>query len=149
MALFYENGRYDVWYEKIAEKSREKEADWQFNQIRWLRPRNPWREFLKTNLFMASQTPLVKNPPEKAGDARDKGSIPGLCRYPWVGNDHLLQDPCLENSTNRGAHVGYGPWGRKELDTTEHSTHAQTCLWRGAQSQTSLPSPHKILSESL
>ena len=94
-----ENGRYDVRFEKILEKSREKEVDCQFNQIRRLRPRNPWRKFLKTNLFMASQTPLVKNPPEKAGDARDKGLIPGLYRYPWVGNDHLLQDPCLENST--------------------------------------------------
>ena len=39
----------------------------------------------KTNLFMAPQTPLVKNLPEKAGDARGKGRSLGCvdaCRGP-------------------------------------------------------------------
>ena len=29
---------------------------------------------------------MVKNPPASAGDARDVGSIPGLERFPGVGN---------------------------------------------------------------
>ena len=33
---------------------------------------------------MVSQVALVvKNPPVNAGDMRDKGSIPGLGRFPW------------------------------------------------------------------
>ena len=32
---------------------------------------------------------------------------------------------CLDNSMDRGAWQGYSPWGRKELDTTEHTqTHS-------------------------
>ena len=36
-----------------------------------------------------------------AGDARDMGLIPGLGRYPGVGNGNLLQYSFLENSMNR------------------------------------------------
>ena len=46
----------------------------------------------------ASQAALVaKNPPAKAGDARDVGSIPGLGRSPRGGNGNPLQYSCLEN----------------------------------------------------
>ena len=34
---------------------------------------------------------VVKNPPAKAGDARDAGSIPGLGRPPREGNGNPLQ----------------------------------------------------------
>ena len=51
----------------------------------------------------ASQVALVvKNLPASAGDARDKGLIPGLGRFPGVGNGNLLQYSCLENSMDRG-----------------------------------------------
>ena len=51
----------------------------------------------------ASQMALVvKNLPANAGDARDKGLIPGLGRFPGVGNGNLLQYSCLENSMDRG-----------------------------------------------
>ena len=46
---------------------------------------------------------VVKNPPANAGDARDAGSIPGLGRFPGVGNDKLLQYSCLENFLDRRA----------------------------------------------
>ena len=36
---------------------------------------------------------MVKNPPANAGDVGDSGLIPGLGRYPGVGNDNLLQYP--------------------------------------------------------
>ena len=70
---------------------------------------------------------VVKNPPANAGNARDMGSIPGLGRYPGVGNSNPFQDSCLENSMDRRAwQLGYSPWGCKESDITEHThTHTQ------------------------
>ena len=53
----------------------------------------------------ASQVVLVvKNPPANAGDARDKGLIPGSGRSPGGGNGNPLQYSCLENPTDRGVH---------------------------------------------
>ena len=49
-----------------------------------------------------SQVQVVKNPPAKAGDARDMGSIPESGRFPGKGNDKPLQYSCLENSKDRG-----------------------------------------------
>ena len=37
------------------------------------------------------------------GDARDMGSIPGLGRFPTVGNSNPLQYSCLGNLMDRGA----------------------------------------------
>ena len=62
---------------------------------------------------------MVKNLPANAGDAGDKGSIPGVGRSSGVGNGNPFQYSCLENSMDRGT------WwaivhGIAELDTTEH-----------------------------
>ena len=46
---------------------------------------------------------MVKNPPANAGDAGDRGLIPGFRRSPGVGNGNPLQYSCLENSMDRGA----------------------------------------------
>ena len=46
---------------------------------------------------------MVKNPPAKAGDTRDAGSIPGSGRSPGEGNGNPLQYACLENPMDRGA----------------------------------------------
>ena len=46
---------------------------------------------------------LVKNSPVNSGDTRDLSSIPGLGRFPGVGNGNPLQYSCLENSMSRGA----------------------------------------------
>ena len=46
---------------------------------------------------------VVKNPPANSGDTKNKDLIPGLGRFPGVGNGNLLQYCCLENSTDRGA----------------------------------------------
>ena len=56
---------------------------------------------------------MVKNPPAKAGDTKDTGSIPGLGRSSEGGNDKPLQYSYLENPMDRGS------WGCKESDTTE------------------------------
>ena len=53
----------------------------------------------------ASQVVLVvKNPPAKAGDARDAGSIPGSGRSPGKGNSNSLQYSCLGNSMTEEPH---------------------------------------------
>ena len=39
---------------------------------------------------------VVKNLPDITGDARDMGLIPGLGRFPGVGNGNLLQYSCLK-----------------------------------------------------
>ena len=49
----------------------------------------------------ASQTVvMVKNQLANAGDVGDKGSIPGLGRFPGKGHDNVLQYSCLENPMN-------------------------------------------------
>ena len=52
----------------------------------------------------ASQVALVvKNPPPSAGDARDKGSVPGSGRSFGRGYGNPLQYSCLENPMDRKA----------------------------------------------
>jgi len=46
---------------------------------------------------------VVKNPPAKAGNARDSRSVPEWGRYPGGSNGNPLQYSCLENSMDRGA----------------------------------------------
>ena len=46
---------------------------------------------------------MVKNPPAKAGDAGDLGSIPGSGRSPGEGNGNPLQYSRLGNPVDRGA----------------------------------------------
>ena len=46
---------------------------------------------------------VLKNPPANAGDIRDKGSIPGLGKYPRGGHGNPLQYSCLENPMHREA----------------------------------------------
>ena len=53
------------------------------------------------NIVGASQ--VVKNLPANAGNGREAGSIPGSQRSLEVGNGHLLQYSCLENSKGIGA----------------------------------------------
>ena len=65
---------------------------------------------------------LVKNPPTKQ---EMQGLMPGLERSPGEGNGNPLEYSCLENPTDRGCLVGYNPWGRKELEATEHPNNNQ------------------------
>ena len=58
---------------------------------------------------------MVKNPP---ANARDVGPIPGLGRFPGVGNGNPLHYSCPGNPMDRGAWWGYSAWGHKELDMT-------------------------------
>ena len=46
---------------------------------------------------------VVKKTPANVGDLRDTGLIPGSEISAGGGHGHPLQDPCLENPTDRGA----------------------------------------------
>ena len=46
---------------------------------------------------------MVENPPAKAGDIRDTGSIPGSGKSPGGGHGNLFQYPYLENPMDGGA----------------------------------------------
>ena len=46
---------------------------------------------------------MVNNPPAKAGDIRDVGSIPGSRRSAGGGHGDSLQYFCLGNPMDRGA----------------------------------------------
>ena len=64
---------------------------------------------------------VVKNLPANAGDTRDTVSIPGLGKFPGVGNDNPLQYSSLENP------IGQGCWwatvhGVAESDMTENTS---------------------------
>ena len=61
---------------------------------------------------------MVKNPPASAGDARDKGLIPGSERSPGGGNGNPLQYSCLENFLDREAWRAIVHKVMKELDMT-------------------------------
>ena len=54
------------------------------------------------------------------------GSVPRLGRCPGGGNDNPLQQSCMENPCGQRRLVGYSPWCREELDTTEVTQHTHT-----------------------
>ena len=61
----------------------------------------------------------VKNPPANAGDPGDAGWIPG--NIPW--RRAWQPNPVFMPGKFQGQRslVGYGPWGHKESDMTEHT----------------------------
>ena len=66
---------------------------------------------------------MVKNPPAKAGDSRDVGSVP------WLGRS--LEEEMATHSSIlvwrnpwTQSLVGYSPWGHKEADTLSMNTHS-------------------------
>ena len=69
--------------------------------------------------------PMEKNPPANERGVRDTGSIPGSGRSPGGGHGNPLQYSCLENPGQRSLE-GYRPWGRKEWNTAEATSH--TCM---------------------
>ena len=105
---------------------------------------------------LASQMVLmVKNPPAKAGDM---GSIPGLGRFPGVGNGNPLQYSCLENPMDRGTgqaavhRVTKSHAGLKQHSTHPHvctHTHTHSCSLCGALTHSLAPSQPRPLPQSL
>ena len=94
----------------------------------WL---SDWTELNWTeSTLRASQMVLVvKNLSASKEDLRDWGSIPGSGRSSGGEHGKLLQFSCLKNPMDRGRRlVDYSPWGQKESDTTEVTTHACNAL---------------------
>ena len=59
---------------------------------------------------------VVKNPPAKAGAAKDVGSIPGLGRSPGKGNGNPLRSVFLPRKPHGQRNlVGYSLWGHKRV----------------------------------
>ena len=58
---------------------------------------------------------MVKNPPANVGDP---GSIPGLGRFPGVGNSNLLQYSYLGTAVDRGVWQATVHGVAKALDTS-------------------------------
>ena len=67
----------------------------------------------------ASKVAQCKESPSSAGDARDRGSIPGLGRFSGGGNGNPAPAFLPGESQGRKSQVGLSPWGRAELDTAE------------------------------
>ena len=59
---------------------------------------------------------VVKKLPAKGGDS---GPSHGPERSPGVENSNQLLYTCQQNPHGQRNLDGYGPWGHKELDTTE------------------------------
>ena len=59
---------------------------------------------------------MVKNPPAMPGAVGDVDPIPGSGRSPGGGHGSSLQFSCLDESVDRGAWWGCGPWGHKESE---------------------------------
>ena len=70
--------------------------------------------------------PVVKNPPNNAGDTRDVGSIPGSGKSSGEGNGNTPVFLSGKSHRQRSL-VGYSPWGCKELDMTDH-THTELLM---------------------
>ena len=69
---------------------------------------------------------MARNLPASAGDVRDSASIPGSGRSPggraWQPTPVVLAGECHGQRSLEG----YGPWGHKELDTTERLNNNQS-----------------------
>ena len=63
---------------------------------------------------------------ESACKVGDLGLFPGLGRSLGRRHGNPLQYACLENPQGQRSLVGYSPWGRKELDTTDWLSTAHT-----------------------
>ena len=70
---------------------------------------------------------MLKNPPANAGDTRDASSIPGFGRFPWSRKWQPAPLFLPGKSHGQRCLAGYSPWGRKEVDKTEHAhTHTHS-----------------------
>ena len=92
---------------------------------------------------------VVRNPPAKAGDAKDSGLSPRLGRSPEVGNGNLLQYTCLQclathsSILARKKVMNRAAWWLQSmgLQTVRHNwahTHTHTHSWEEGPSCFSL-----------
>ena len=58
---------------------------------------------------------MVKNLPAKAGDARDRGSVPGVGRSLGEGNGNPTPVLLPRKAYGQRSLVGYSPWGSQRV----------------------------------
>ena len=63
---------------------------------------------------------MVKNLPANTGDRREMGLIPGFGKILWSRKWQPIPVFLPGKSQRQRSLAGYSPWGRKELDVTEH-----------------------------
>ena len=80
----------------------------------------PWRNCEKLD----KSFPGGSGGKESSCNVGDLGSIPGLGRSPGKGHGIPLQYSGLENLRGQRSLARYGPWSRKESDTTERLSTA-------------------------
>ena len=79
-----------------------------------------------TCMLEASQVVLVvKNLPSNARDTRDADSIPWVRKIPWRRAWQLTPVFLPGESHGQRSLACYGPYGPKELDTTEATQHSR------------------------
>ena len=109
-------------------------------------PRRGRREAKTLYCNLSSQRNLWQHSPliavipaHSSSDGKESAcnAIPGLGRSPWVGSPPVFLPGEFHGQRSL---VGYSPWGRKELDTTEQLTLPMA---------TTVPAGSKYLSESL
>ena len=66
---------------------------------------------------------VVNNQSCNAGDARITGSTPRVRKILWRGNGNSTSVFLPRKSHGQRSLAGYGPWGQKESDMTEHTWH--------------------------
>ena len=71
---------------------------------------------------------MGKNLPVKAEDTRDASSIPGLGRYPGVGNSNPHPVLLFGKFHGQRSLVGYSPRGHKESDKTKRECMPQNMM---------------------
>ena len=93
----------------------------------------------------------VKNLPANAGDTRNEGLIPWVGKIPWRRKWQPTPVFLPEKSHGPRSLVGYIPWGRKELDTTEHTCmNAIDLQMSNAQTRSHLMQEHvKLLLQCI
>ena len=84
---------------------------------------------------------MVKNPPANAGDTGDSGLIPGLGRFPGVGNGNPLQYSCWENPMDRA-------WGEAAVHgvTKSRYTHGGRHWQMGGERGWAITSGSRLVS---
>ena len=70
--------------------------------------------------------PAGSDDKESACNTGDLSSIPELGGSPGEGQGNPLQYSCQKNPHGQRSLVGYSPWCRQELDTTERLSRAHT-----------------------
>ena len=129
------------------EKGKTEDESWMASPTRWtwvwelqelVMDREAWyaavhgvaksRTQLSDRTKLNWSTSVPKNPPAKAGDTGDMGSVPRLVRSPGGRNGNPLLYSCLENPMDRGAWWATVPGGHKESDTAIEHTRKELTL---------------------